>query len=379
MNELAFIDEFGDNGLDFTKSGTSIHFIVSAVIVEEDKLKEIEAQVEGIRSKYFQLGEMKSKSVGINDDRRIKILHSLMEIDFHFFSIVVDKRRLKTKGFEYKQSFYKHLHTRLDSELFRLFPNIKIVADEHGHDKFKQEFIDYVKKRHVRDLFNQNFILSNSKSSPLIQLADIISGTLARCFEPSKISNEKDKFFSILKPKTLEIREWPYSYSEYRFDKNDFVEFNEVVAESGIRLATDFITKHEDSNSQILIDQISCLKYLVFYLQNIDSSKYVPTNILIDNINLYRTEKISMHYFRSKVIAKLRDYGLLISSSSKGYKIPINNKDLFDFVYHTNSYIEPMIDRLLKYRNIVKTITKNEVDIIDISTLKYISKLKDFN
>ena len=377
MDELAFIDEFGDNGLDFSKSGTSTHFIVSAVIIEESKLNELETQVESIRSKYFQKGEMKSKSIGINDERRIKILKSLLDVDFHFFSIVVDKRRLKTKGFEYKQSFYKHLHTRLDSELFRLFPSIKIVADEHGHDKFKQEFINYVNRRHIRDLFNQNFILSNSKSSPLIQLADIISGTLARCFEVSKISNVKDQFFALLKSKTLEIREWPYSYTEYKIDKDEFVEFNEVIAESGIRLATDFITKYEDSSSQVLIDQTSCLKYLVFYVQNINATQYVPTKTLIDNINSYRTERIRMHYFRSKVIAKLRDAGLLISSSPKGYKIPINNKDLFDFVNHTNSYIEPMINRLLKYRNIIKAITKNEVDIIDIPSLKYVSKFKD--
>ena len=377
MDELAFIDEIGDNGLDFSKSGTSTHFIVSAVIIEESKLNELETQVESIRSKYFQKGEMKSKSIGINDERRIKILKSLLDVDFHFFSIVVDKRRLKTKGFEYKQSFYKHLHTRLDSELFRLFPSIKIVADEHGHDKFKQEFINYVNRRHIRDLFNQNFILSNSKSSPLIQLADIISGTLARCFEVSKISNVKDQFFALLKSKTLEIREWPYSYTEYKIDKDEFVEFNEVIAESGIRLATDFITKYEDSSSQVLIDQTSCLKYLVFYVQNINATQYVPTKTLIDNINSYRTERIRMHYFRSKVIAKLRDAGLLISSSPKGYKIPINNKDLFDFVNHTNSYIEPMINRLLKYRNIIKAITKNEVDIIDIPSLKYVSKFKD--
>jgi len=378
LNELAFIDEFGDSGLDFDKSGTSRYFIVSAIIIEENKLEDIEIEVEKIRSKYFQTGEIKSKNIGLKDDRRIKILNSLNYIDYHFLSIVVDKRKLTTKGFEYKKSFYKYLHTILDSELFRLFPSIKIVADEHGHKQFKTELIEYVKKKHIRDLFNQNFIVSNSNSSSLIQLADLISGTIARCFEDSKMSDNRSLFLKILEPKTLEIREWPYTYSNLKFDVEIFKELNEVIAISGIRLATDFISKNEDSNNQILIDQVSCLRYLLFYVHNIDPIKYISTNSLIDNINLYRPEKINMHYFRSKIIAKLRDAGVLISSSYKGYKIPVNNHDLFDFVNHTNSYIEPMIDRLLKYRNIIKTITKNEIDIIDIPSLKYVSKFKEF-
>ncbi len=377
MNELAFIDEFGDSGLDFTKSGTSRYFIVSAIIIEENKLKNIEIEVENIRLKYFQTGEMKSKNIGLNDDRRIKILNSLNNVNYHFLSIVVDKRKLTTKGFEFKKSFYKYLHAILDSELFRLFPNIKIVADEHGHKQFKNELIEYIKKKHIRDLFNQNFVVSNSNSSSLIQLADLISGTLARCFEESKISDKKSAFLKILEPKTLEIREWPYTYTNFKFDVEIFKELNEVVARAGISLAVDFVTKNEDNNNQIFIDQVSCLRYLLFYVQNIDPNKYISTNALIDNINLYRAEKINMHYFRSKVIAKLRDAGVLISSSHKGYKIPVSNFDLFDFVNHTNSYIEPMIDRLLKYRNIIKTVTKNEIDIIDLPTLKYVSKFKD--
>ena len=65
MNELAFIDEFGDSGLDFDKSGTSRYFIVSAIIIEENKLEDIEIEVEKIRSKYFQTGEIKSKNLGL--------------------------------------------------------------------------------------------------------------------------------------------------------------------------------------------------------------------------------------------------------------------------------------------------------------------------
>lgn len=84
-----------------------------------------------------------------------------------------------------------------------------------------------------------------------------------------------------------------------------------------------------------------------------------------------------MHYFRSKVVAKLRDKGILISSSNKGYKLPSSSKDLYEFVNHSNSYIQPMIERLIKCRNRIKLATKNELDILDHEEFKYLNVIKE--
>lgn len=84
-----------------------------------------------------------------------------------------------------------------------------------------------------------------------------------------------------------------------------------------------------------------------------------------------------MHYFRSKIIAKLRDNGVILASSNKGYKLPSSSKDLYDFVNHSNSYIQPMIDRLLKCRNQIKLATKNKLDIFDHEEFKYLNEIKN--
>jgi hypothetical protein len=91
-NQIAFIDEYGNNGLDFEKIGVSTVFIVTAVLIDKENLSFIENQLETIRSKHFQTGEIKSSKVGKNDSRRLKILKEINEIDYHIFSIVVDKR-----------------------------------------------------------------------------------------------------------------------------------------------------------------------------------------------------------------------------------------------------------------------------------------------
>ena len=109
-NQIAFIDEFGNNGLDFDSDGVSTHFIVTAILIDKNELDEIEQKVEEIRKANFQVGEMKSSNLKDNDTRRLKVLHELNQVDYHIFSVVIDKRELKGEGFNYKGPFYKFLH-----------------------------------------------------------------------------------------------------------------------------------------------------------------------------------------------------------------------------------------------------------------------------
>src|SRR5690606_1228137 len=130
-NQVAFIDEFGNNGLDFDSEGVSTHFIVTAIIIDKGKLELIEKQVDEIRGKHFQQGEMKSSKLKDNDTRRLMVLKDLNKLDFHIFSVVIDKRELKGEGFNFKGPFFKFLHSLVDRELFSVFPDILVVADEH--------------------------------------------------------------------------------------------------------------------------------------------------------------------------------------------------------------------------------------------------------
>ena len=104
----AFTDESGSHGFKFDKKDVSQYFIVSAVIVEESKIAAVEQEVENIRERYFQKGEMKSSSVGKNHGRRKVIIEQLQNIDFNVFAIVVDKKQIyKDSGLMYKETFYR--------------------------------------------------------------------------------------------------------------------------------------------------------------------------------------------------------------------------------------------------------------------------------
>ena len=73
-------------------------------------------------------------------------------------------------------------------------------------------------------------------------------------------------------------------------------------------------------------------------LKNINPEKYIPTFDLINQVKQVKGSNISIHYFRSKIIAKIRDKGVLVTSCNKGYKLPSSKSDLYDFVTITTNH-----------------------------------------
>ena len=92
------------------------------------------------------------------------------------------------KGLHFKPSFYKFTNNIVHKELKRAFREITIVADEIGGSEYMQSFAKYVKERQdIPNLLNDAaFRFENSKNDVLIQLADLISGSIAYDFDPHR-------------------------------------------------------------------------------------------------------------------------------------------------------------------------------------------------
>ena len=375
---VAFIDEFGDSGLDLKKANTSSHFIVTAIIMDEDKIPNAERKIEEIRTKYFQTAEIKSSSVkNKQPDRRIKILTSMMDIDFAIFSIVIDKSKLVSEGFKYHNSFFKFCHRLVHTELYKAYPNLKIVADNHGDNKYILSFIKYVQKQQFGgDLFNQSsFIFDDSKSSKLIQIADFIGGTIAKGRDKTVLSPDAPRFYDIIKNKVIAIKEWPNNYPSYTYEPQSYNEFDSVIAEYSLRAAEKYIERYKKSKDVDTRNRMICLRYMLFYFRNIEPDKYIPTKELMNRVKMESQNKMAMQKFRSDIIAKMRDDGVLIASSSKGYKIPMNVNDIYDFLNRSNNVVAPLISRVLSARQQILLATQNHVDILDQQEYANLRKL----
>lgn len=363
----AFTDESGSFGWKLDNETVSTHFIIAAIIVRESQLDALRAGLEPIRKFYFQSGEMKSSKIGKDHRRRLRILNDLLQLDFAVFPVIVDKTACaKMKGLRYKTSFYKFMNNIVHKELRRSFQNLVVVADEIGSSEYMKSFINYVKEREdIPDFFNStSFYFENSTHDVIIQLADFISGTLSFCFDRHKISPECPDYKKYLSKKIIRYMFYPKTYETYILETSAMAkEYDYEIASICFRQAAIFLEKNRDSDDSDIQAQSIVLEYLLFRFMNNDKRGYIPTKELINQLLYTEHEKISVSTFRLRIICKLRDAGVIIASSSKGYKIPAQKKELYDFINHGVSVAIPVLDRIKKCRDTIKLGTANQVDL----------------
>lgn len=372
----AFIDERGNFGYDFEKEGVSSYFIISAVLVEDNEIEDLEDSVDKIRSKFFQKGEMKSSNVGKNHKRRLLILDSLKNLNFKIFTVVVNKKKItQSSGLAYKRSFIKYLNGLLYKELHNYFPKLKLIADEHGNKEFMDGFKKYILREHVPNLFGEyDFEFGNSKSEILIQLADFVCGTIAIGYENENLTSEYKDYMNVLNNKLLPIVIWPYDPENYvkKLDQYKGDNFDKNIAYNSVKLATKYVQININSKEIEIQERVYVLKYLLSMLILQKDNEYTSSKDIINNLNEIMGRDYTSHYFKTRIIAKLRDAGVLISSSQNGYKIPIREKEVLDFVNQTSSMIKPMLERLKICRNRVLSATVNEFDILGFEEYEYL-------
>lgn len=378
--KYAFVDEFGAFGYDFSNSGCTTHFIISAIIVDRDNLPIVANGVSAIRQKYFQQGEIKSSKIGKNHKRRITIINELKQLPFQIFAFVCDKQKVyENSGLRFKKSFYKFLNNIVYQELRIAYSNLTITADEIGDNDYLQSFAEYVKSKEIPlDLFdNSQFRFENSKYNVILQLSDIISGSLAYHYdERKKLDAEGYNYISILGDKILRIKVFPETFETFNVNQNDHnPEYNPEIADICYRKAKYFIEINSKTEDVETKQQIAILNYLLFRFMNKSPRKYIPTKELINQLVYLGYEKMSLQTFRNKIIAKLRDNEVIISSSTGGYKIPSTEKELYDFVNHGKSIIMPMISRLKTCNDVIRMGTDGKINLFEKAEYHSLSKM----
>ncbi|WP_426278594.1 DUF3800 domain-containing protein [Chryseobacterium sp. S-02] len=360
---IAFADEFGNNSFKFSTEST--HFIIASVIVNYEDLEEFYIEVEKIRSKYFQTGEIKSSKVKDNHKRRLLILDELAKLKFNIYSVVVDKTKLYGDGFKYKKSFYKYLNGILYKELYKTFPQLELKVDEHGGNEFMLEFKNYVRQNHIRTLFEgSEFFVNKSDIELGVQVADFIAGTLGYIFDEHKKSDYSQQFLERLSGKIISINHFPkvYKINEYNETKADEF-YSQAITDLSLRSIFDYLDTASPETQQMQ-DAINFLKVLVRYHESNHYKNYTTAQEFIEHLNVNRESKLSKEQFVN-MVGSLRDKGILIGSSREGYKIPTNNSEIKKYVQHGNSIVLPLLRRINLCRESILLATNNSLDILD--------------
>ncbi len=368
----AFTDEYGAFGWDIDNPTVSTHFIITAIIVEESNLELYTEMAESLRKRHFQTGEIKSKSVGANHKRRQRILADMQSMPFNIYAVCIDKKKclenMTSKGLQYKKTFYKFMNNIVHRELRRAFEKVTIVADELIDNDYMQSFCEYVDKHQdMPDLFGDaNFKYDNSKYDVRIQIADFISGTLAYAFDSHKKSPNNPDYLRILDNKLISIQLYPKSYDSYIIAESAVAQdYDERIAKLCFSQVVKYIEHNKDSEEPEIKAQVIVLNHLLFRFMNNDTRGYIYTYELKDRLKGTEYADISDTTFRANVIGKLRDKGIIIASSTKGYKIPSKESEIYDYINHDAKIVIPMLERLKKCRDIIRLSTNNELDLLD--------------
>lgn len=384
--KYAYIDEYGAYGFKFEDPGCTNSMILTAVIVDDNNVNNMDNATVELSKRFFGNGEMKSSSIGKNHQRRRIIMEEIVKLPFVIYFFVIDKTKIfENCGPRYKKTFYKFCNEKNYNELYTNFKELSIIADEIGGNEYIKDFSSYVRKQKIDtqlSLFDDhNFMMMNSKNNSIIQIADIISGSLSYTFDTKRIKqSEGNDYYKLLKEngKIIGYNTFPLSYDKYILEKQpEDDSYEPVIAEICYRRAQAFIQKNELNMDEDVKMQVLTLKYLLFRFVNNHLRKYISTNELISNLKDRGFNKLDNQRFRTKIIGRLRDANVIIASNSNGYKIPSTKAELFDYVNLEQSIIVPMIGRLSKCRKLIFEGTEGAFDIFEKDEYQLLKKISE--
>ena len=104
------------------------------------------------------------------------------------------------------------------------------------------------------------------------------------------------------------------------------------------------------------------LKWLVDYSEG-NRDEFMPSDEVLSKLKQCGHDLVGQG-LRNRVIGPLRDAGILIASSSNGYRLPVVVKDIRSYVNLCNSQIPPALARVKRAREIIQAATAGRLDIL---------------
>lgn len=197
---LVFIDDSGDAGFNLKKGSTK--FFVIALIIFDDELiaEEVALEIKKLRRELKFPEEMEFK---FNKSRRIVIeqfLKRVNKFNFKVRCLIVDKSLIRSPELRSnKNSFYSYAIKTALSYNDGSILDAKVRIDGSGDRVFKRSFLTYLRRQlnSEQRKVMKNCQLINSKSNVLIQMADMIAGSIRRSYDKTK--NDSDVYKSLFR------------------------------------------------------------------------------------------------------------------------------------------------------------------------------------
>jgi hypothetical protein len=201
---LVFIDDSGDPGLGVKSSPV---FVIALVVFDDTLIaEETSLAIKKLRRelKFPDTVEFKFHKSRLPIKRRF--LETVTKYPFRIRAIVVEKGRVreKFKGTD-KETFFNHIVMTVLRNTNGAVKNAKLHFDSRGERKIRNELRVYLSREldnNAKNIFRDlKFI--DSKRDTLVQLADMIAGTIGAYYKGSN-----KELFLLIKKRIEDIMEY---------------------------------------------------------------------------------------------------------------------------------------------------------------------------
>lgn len=359
-----FVDESG--GTSMGRAETDDRWYVSAaVIVDSEKVGELSAAIDAISQDFNGGAPLKSSKIKLNHKRRFLLLDQLRMLDFRYVALVVDKSKLTdAQGLKFKGSYYKSINRHLYESLGSVTAgSVSVLVDTYGFEEFELSCVDYFNRR--ADLFNSkraSFAYCGDENNRLIQLADIIAGTLRYYYSLGDKEYCRCVRELLRAPKESRIDVFPPEYDNPQIGvAEEGTPRDKEIRRIVLTKAAEFIRQHNSDSDQIVRARIETLKQLMDAVAL--GAGPIHAEKIISVINRTLGKPIAKEQFGSEIIGKLRFAGIVIAGSRLGYKLAVSESDIADYLRLNKTVIEPMLAKMSVARSVFKA--ELDYDLLD--------------
>ena len=197
---LVFIDDSGDPGFKIDKGSTPVFVIACVIFDDELEAEKTAVTIKEFRRKLKFSDKYEFKFNKSSKELRLKFLKQIASCKFRIRAIVFDKKKIRSAELKTsKQSFYNYAIKMVLKHNFGTIKEAKLRLDGHGDRLYKREVIKYLRNElnNPNEKIFQKLQFVDSRSNVLIQLADMVAGSIHRVHQVNK--NDAKGYYSLIK------------------------------------------------------------------------------------------------------------------------------------------------------------------------------------
>jgi len=189
---LVFIDDSGDAGFRLDR-GSSKHFVIACVIFDDNlDAEEAALKIKRLRRSLNWRDDHEFKFNKASKVIRLAFLDEVKACNFRIRAIVTDKSTILSPELRSnKNKFYNYMIKEVLTKSDGFIKDGRIRLDGHEDRVYKKAATTYFRQQaNPRGGVIKDMKFVNSKNDNLIQLADMVAGSILRTTQPDKTDSK---------------------------------------------------------------------------------------------------------------------------------------------------------------------------------------------